>query len=64
LVHPFPNVIKVISKTKNIKPGDTVLGDLNIDSIDVEKDGITNSFGVPSKLLRFGNRTLKKRSKA
>ena len=63
-VHPFPNVIKVISKTKNIKPGDTVLGDLNIDSIDVEKDGITNSFGVPSKTPRIWQADAKKALKS
>jgi len=64
LVHPFPNVIKVISKTKNIKPGDTVLGDLNIDSIDVEKDGITNSFGVPSKTPKIWQSDAKKALKS
>lgn len=47
--HPFPNVIKVSSNSENIKPGDVVLGDLHVESLDVVHDGITNSFGVPSK---------------
>lgn len=46
--HPFPNVIRLQS-TGNVRPGDTLVGDLNIDSIDVTRDGITNSFGVPSQ---------------
>jgi len=47
--HPFPNVIKVSSNVPDIHPGDVVVGDLNVGSIDVTRDGITNSFGVPSK---------------
>lgn len=47
--HPFPNVIKVRSSARNIHPGDVVTGDLNFNSIDITRDGITNSFGVPSK---------------
>ncbi|MDP1722933.1 MAG: hypothetical protein Q8L37_07060 [Candidatus Gottesmanbacteria bacterium] len=46
--HPFPNVIRLKS-SGNVRPGDTLVGDLNIDSIDVMHDGITNSFGVPSR---------------
>lgn len=46
--HPFPNVIKVDAKG-NVKPNDTLVGDLNVNSIDVTRDGITNSFGVPSR---------------
>lgn len=46
--HPFPNVIKVNAKG-NVKPGDSLVGDLNVNSIDVTRDGITNSFGVPSR---------------
>lgn len=46
--HPFPNVIKVDAKG-DVKPNDTLIGDLNINSIDVTCDGITNSFGVPSR---------------
>lgn len=47
--HPFPNVIKVRSSGPDIRPGDVVTGELRVDSIDVTRDGITNSFGVPSK---------------
>src|SRR3989338_6676394 len=47
--HPVPNVIKVHSPTVQIKPGEEVKGDLNVEKIDVTRDGITNSFGVPSK---------------
>lgn len=47
--HPAPNVIKVISKTGDIHPGEEVLGKPQESSIDVIHDGITNSFGVPSK---------------
>lgn len=47
--HPWPNVIRVTSPGKDIHPGDTVLGIFDMNSIDVTRDGITNSFGVPSK---------------
>lgn len=47
--HPFPNVVKVIVTHNDIHPGETIRGDLDISAIDVTKDGITNSFGVPSK---------------
>lgn len=47
--HPFPNVIRVHAPGKNIYPGDTVRGEADAHSIDVTTDGITNSFGVPSK---------------
>jgi len=47
--HPHPNVIRVKVKDKDIHPGDTVVGEYDIDHIEVEHDGITNSFGVPSK---------------
>lgn len=47
--HPFPNVIKVTASSTDIHPGDTVLGDLAIETIDIKTDGITNSFGVPSQ---------------
>lgn len=46
--HPFPNVIR-LKTNGDIKPGDSIVGDLNVDSIDVLHDGITNSFGVPSQ---------------
>lgn len=47
--HPFPNVIKVNSLDGDIKPGAVVIGDMDMTNIDIEKQGITNSFGVPSK---------------
>lgn len=46
--HPFPNVIKV-DTSQDVHPGDTVKGNLDMNSVDVMHDGITNSFGVPSK---------------
>lgn len=57
--HPFPNVIKVRSKARDIHPGDVVTGDLHVDSIDVTRDGITNSFGVPSKEPRVWQKDVK-----
>lgn len=47
--HPHPNVIKVKSKKGSIFPGETVIGMPKASSIDVTRDGITNSFGVPSR---------------
>lgn len=47
--HPSPNVIKVRMSGRSIYPGEKVIGELDTSSIDVNKDGITNSFGVPSK---------------
>lgn len=47
--HPFPNVIRVATDHLEIHPGETVQGDPHIEHINVEQDGITNSFGVPSK---------------
>lgn len=48
--HPYPNVIKVNASTVDVHPGDTVEGTRDVkSSIDVEHDGITNSFGVPSR---------------
>lgn len=47
--HPYPNVIRVATDKRDILPGETVIGDLHVENIVVEKDGITNSFGVPSK---------------
>lgn len=46
--HPFPNVIKVTKKGK-VLPGDALIGDTRMGSVEVTRDGITNSFGVPSK---------------
>lgn len=46
--HPFPNVIKIRTK-KPVRPGDTVVADFNVKNVDVDHDGITNSFAVPSK---------------
>jgi len=47
--HPYPNVIKVFSAGRDIHPGDMVQGELDMSTINVTQDGITNSFGVPSK---------------
>lgn len=47
--HPFPNVVKVKVSDSDVRPGDTVEGDLNVSSLDVDREGVTNSFGVPSK---------------
>lgn len=47
--HPAPNVIKVSMKGRDIHPGETVVGESDTSEIDVTRDGITNSFGVPSK---------------
>lgn len=47
--HPFPNVIKVNNSTNAVHPGDTLQGNLDISNVDIETDGITNSFGVPSQ---------------
>ena len=47
--HPFPNVVRVKSNSDRVLPGDTVLGILNLTRINIFKDGITNSFGVPSQ---------------
>lgn len=47
--HPFPNVIRVATPSPNVLPGDTLVGNMNMNNIEIEKDGITNSFGVPSK---------------
>ena len=56
--HPYPNVIKVKS-AGDIHPGDTVVGSLDMSSIDVEHDGITNSFGVPSREVSFWQNDVK-----
>lgn len=47
--HPFPNVIKLKAKDVDVHPGDTVEGDLNVTHVDVDHEGVTNSFGVPSR---------------
>ncbi len=47
--HPFPNVIKVSTKNGEVHPGDTVIADLNMKNIRIDRDGITNSFAVPSR---------------
>ncbi|MCX8008765.1 MAG: diguanylate cyclase [Patescibacteria group bacterium] len=47
--HPFPNVIQVKGSSFDIHPHETVLGELSMDQFDVTHDGVTNSFGVPSK---------------
>ncbi len=47
--HPFPNVVRVNGDADTIRPGETVIANNDITHIDIEHDGITNSFGVPSK---------------
>lgn len=58
--HPAPNVIKVTSKQKDIHPGETVIGHPDQSSVDVTRDGITNSFGVPSKVPEIWQADVKK----
>lgn len=58
--HPFPNVIKVKARDRDIHPGDTVEGDLDVSAVDVEHEGITNSFGVPSKAIEYWQEDVKK----
>ena len=57
--HPFPNVIKVKAQDRDIHPGDTVEGDLDVSRVDVEHEGITNSFGVPSKPIEYWQEDVK-----
>ncbi|MCX6794291.1 MAG: dihydroorotate oxidase [Candidatus Gottesmanbacteria bacterium] len=47
--HPFPNIIKVSTKRGEVHPGDTVVADFDIRHVNMDRDGITNSFAVPSK---------------
>lgn len=58
--HPFPNVIKVKGKTEHIYPGDTVVGNTDMSTVDIEHDGITNSFAVPSKPASYWQDDAKK----
>ena len=58
--HPAPNVIKVRSQNTDVKPAQTVLGDLNMTDVDVTRDGITNSFGVPSKPVEHWQKDARK----
>lgn len=47
--HPFPNIIKVSLKRGMVHPGDTVVADFHVRKVNVDRDGITNSFAVPSQ---------------
>ncbi len=47
--HPFPNVVKIKIRDADVHPGDTVEGDADISAVDVDHEGVTNSFGVPSR---------------
>lgn len=47
--NPFPNMVRLYHAGPDIHPDDTVLGDPDMSTFDVTKDGATNSFGVPSK---------------
>lgn len=57
--HPHPNVIKV-EMQRDIHPGETVVGSIDTSTIDVTKDGITNSFGVPSRPPEVWQQDVKK----
>lgn len=46
--HPFPNIVKVATKGGRVRPGDTVIADFDLRHVNIERDGITNSFAVPS----------------
>ncbi len=48
--HPYPNIVR-IDPTNDLKviPNETVYGSLDLTTFNIERDGITNSFGVPSK---------------
>lgn len=48
--HPFPNIVKVRTIRTHVHPGDTVIADFDVRHLNVDTDGITNSFAVPSKL--------------
>ncbi len=47
--HPFPNIVKVRTKNGEVHPGETVLADFDIRHVNIDRDGITNSFAVPSQ---------------
>lgn len=47
--HPFPNIVRVSTKGGQVHPGDTVIADFNVKNVHIDRDGITNSFAVPSK---------------
>ncbi len=47
--NPYPNIVRLYPKGLDIHPDDTVLGDPDIGNLNVTTDGVTNSFGVPSK---------------
>lgn len=58
--HPFPNVVKVKVKDSDVHPGDTIEGDLDVSHVDVDHEGVTNSFGVPSKDVPVWQEDVKK----
>ena len=47
--HPFPNILKVKTRSGKVHPGDTLIADFNVRKVNIDRDGITNSFAVPSK---------------
>jgi len=47
--HPFPNIVKVSTHNGEVHPRDTVIADFHMHHVNVDRDGITNSFAVPSK---------------
>lgn len=58
--HPFPNVVKIKAKDRDVFPGETVEGDADISNLDVDHEGVTNSFGVPSKDIAVWQEDVKK----
>lgn len=58
--HPFPNVVKIKTKDHDVHPGETVVGDADISNVDVDHEGVTNSFGVPSKDISIWQEDAKK----
>lgn len=57
--HPFPNVIRV-RVDGDVHPGATLIGDTDVSGIEVIGDGITNSFGVPSKVPEVWQKDVRK----
>lgn len=50
--HPYPNIVRIdATEDHNIEPNELVYGSLDLSTFNVKRDGITNSFGVPSKVV-------------
>lgn len=49
--HPYPNIVRIDATEDHIiEPNELVYGSLDLSTFNVRRDGITNSFGVPSKV--------------